>query len=122
MSIKDRIKKKVKQRQETTSPQSKLVGEQKTHVIISFILNLLPLIVIVGSPVSFIIKLLFVVIYVAYSYYIGKYISALYKLVTPQQQWLTKSSFAHHASKIFGLVIAAGIFFFLAGLLSGQNF
>ena len=101
MSIKDRIKKRVKQIQETTSSQIKLVGEQKVHVILSFILNLL-----------------IVVIYVPYSYYTGKYISAFYKLVTPQQQWLTKSSFAHHASKIFGLIITTCIFFFLASLLT----
>ena len=122
MSIKDRIKKRVKQRQETTSSQTKLVGEQKAHVILSFILNLLPLIVMVSSPASFIIKLIFVVIYVPYSYYTGKYISAFYKLVTPQQQWLTKSTFAHHASKIFGLVITTLIFFYLAVLLSPENF
>tara|TARA_Y100001958_G_C20647610_1_gene177148 strand:+ start:75 stop:398 length:324 start_codon:yes stop_codon:yes gene_type:complete len=106
MSIKDRIKK------------SKLVGEQKVHVILSFVLNLLALILVIASPASFIIKLFVVVIYVPYSYYTGKYISAFYKLVTPQRQWLTKSSFAHHASKIFGLVITTVIFFFLAGLLA----
>ena len=106
MSIKDLIKK------------SKLVGEQKVHVILSFVLNLLALILVIASPASFIIKLFVVVIYVPYSYYTGKYISAFYKLVTPQRQWLTKSSFAHHASKIFGLVITTVIFFFLAGLLA----
>ena len=118
MSIKDRIKKRVKQRQETTSSQNKLVGEQKVHVILSFILNLLALILVIASPASFIVKLFIFVIYVPYSYYTGKYISAFYKLVTPQQQWLTKSSFAHHASKIFGLIITTCIFFFLASLLT----
>ena len=83
----------------------KLGTEQKIYLAIAFIVNFIILFFILfgegEQEVSFFSKILAVIIYIPYSFLTGKYISAFYKLVTPQRQWLTKSSFAHHASKIF---------------------
>tara|TARA_B100000242_G_scaffold183055_1_gene131456 strand:- start:1 stop:333 length:333 start_codon:yes stop_codon:yes gene_type:complete len=99
----------------------KLGTEQKIYLAIAFIVNFIILFFILfgegEQEVSFFSKILAVIIYIPYSFLTGKYISAFYKLVTPQRQWLTKSSFAHHASKIFGLGLSAGILIFIYSLL-----
>ena len=98
----------------------KLGTEHKIYLAIAFIVNFIILFFFLfgegEQEVSF-LKILAVIIYIPYSFLTGKYISAFYKLVTPQRQWLTKSSFAHHASKIFGLGLSAGILIFIYYLL-----
>jgi len=101
--------------------------EQKFHISLSYILNLVVIAFIIllslDEPEVYISSMGYIYLislYLVYSYVAGKFVAGFYKLVTPQEKWITRSKFTHHVNKIVGLLICSFIFAFVSFVITGN--